>query len=119
MPGVGCHTHPRRPRRKPPTRCTMGTPRVILSGCLLSTVVVLASQPVVSQAQSPAQVQIPAEKATPKGWTPPRTPWGDPDLQGSYDNTYEAGTPLEQPAEFAGRRLDEVRGEELARVRRR
>ena len=27
----------------------------------------------------------------------PRTPWGDPDLQGNYTNLYENGTPLERP----------------------
>jgi hypothetical protein len=32
-----------------------------------------------------------------KKWTPPRTPWGDPDLQGSFSNTSENGTPLERP----------------------
>jgi len=50
-------------------------------------------------------------------WTPPRTPWGDPDLQGVYTNSNEYGTPLERPAEFAGRSLDEVTAEDLARVR--
>ena len=46
--------------------------------------------------------------------TVPRTPWGDPDLQGNYTNKYEQGTPFERPAEFNGRRLEDVRGEELA-----
>src|SRR3954471_23890383 len=32
---------------------------------------------------------------------PSRTPWGEPDLQGTWD--YWAFTPLERPAEFAGR----------------
>jgi hypothetical protein len=32
-------------------------------------------------------------------WTPPRTAWGDPDLQGTYTN--KTVTPLERPAEFA------------------
>src|SRR5215471_10740405 len=54
--------------------------------------------------------------------TPPsrkgaRTPWGDPDLQGNYTNLYENGTPLERPKEFEGRTLDEVKGEELARIK--
>jgi hypothetical protein len=49
----------------------------------------------------------------------PRTPWGDPDLQGTYTNTYEASTPLERPDEFAGRRLQDVTGEELAKMRMR
>jgi hypothetical protein len=48
----------------------------------------------------------------------PRTPWGDPDIQGNYTNTYEQGTPLERPEQFAGRTLEDVKGEELARVRR-
>jgi hypothetical protein len=46
-------------------------------------------------------------------WTPPRTPWGDPDLQGNYSNKYEQGTPFERPAEFEGRRLEDIKGEEL------
>jgi hypothetical protein len=48
----------------------------------------------------------------------PRTPWGDPDIQGNYTNTYEQGTPLERPEQFAGRTLEDVKGEELAKVRR-
>ena len=52
------------------------------------------------------------------GYTAPRTPWGDPDLQGNYTNTYENGTPLERPAQFEGRRLEDVKGEELAQIRR-
>jgi hypothetical protein len=47
----------------------------------------------------------------------PRTPWGDPDLQGTYTNLWEVGTPFERPDEFAGRRLDDIKGEELARIR--
>jgi hypothetical protein len=47
-------------------------------------------------------------------WTPPRTPWGDPDLQGNYSNKYEQGTPFERPAQFNGRRIEDIKGEELA-----
>jgi hypothetical protein len=56
---------------------------------------------------------IPASGQT---WTPPRTPWGDPDLQGNYTNKYEQGTPFERPAEFEGRTLDQIKGDELARL---
>jgi hypothetical protein len=48
----------------------------------------------------------------------PRTPWGDPDLQGNYTNLWEAGTPFERPDQFAGRRLEDIKGEELAKIRR-
>jgi hypothetical protein len=51
-----------------------------------------------------------------KSYTPPRTPWGDPDLQGNYTNKYEQSTPLERPDEFVGRRVEDVTGDELARV---
>ena len=36
-------------------------------------------------------------------WTPPRTPWGDPDLQGTWD--YKTITPLERPLAMAGRQF--------------
>jgi len=49
-------------------------------------------------------------------YRPPRTPWGDPDLQGNYTNKYEQSTPLERPDEFAGRRLEDITGAELAAV---
>src|SRR5438045_9653171 len=37
--------------------------------------------------------------AAQRAWTPPRTPWGDPDFQGIW--TYATMTPLERPREFA------------------
>ena len=54
--------------------------------------------------------------ATP--WTPPRTPWGDPDLQGTYANNNEYATPLERPAEFNGRRASDLTPAEIAELRR-
>ena len=50
-------------------------------------------------------------------YAPPRTPWGDPDLQGNYTNKYEANTPLERPDEFKGRRLEDISEAELAALR--
>ncbi len=47
-------------------------------------------------------------------WTAPRTPWGDPDLQGNYTNKYETSTPFERPAQFDGRKLEDVTAQELA-----
>src|SRR4029450_8111454 len=37
------------------------------------------------------------------GWTPPRTAWGDPDLQGTYTSDNSIGVPFERPPQFAGR----------------
>jgi hypothetical protein len=35
----------------------------------------------------------------------PRTPWGDPDLQGTYSSEAELGVPFERPAQFGERRF--------------
>jgi hypothetical protein len=59
-------------------------------------------------------VLLSAGVASAQSWTPPRTPWGDPDLQGNYSNKYEQGTPFERPAEFEGRKLTDIKGDELA-----
>src|SRR5262249_20063404 len=49
-------------------------------------------------------------------YIPPRTPWGDPDLQGNFTNKYEQSTPFERPREFDGRRLEDITGAELERT---
>jgi hypothetical protein len=61
---------------------------------------------VVATGQSPAQA--PSEQKmfieTPAGWKAPRTPWGDPDLQGTWPINYVGGVPLERCAGgFGGR----------------
>src|SRR4051812_49714559 len=48
----------------------------------------------------------------------PRTPWGDPDLQGNYTNLSEAGTPMERPAEYVGKNMNEFSREELANIKK-
>src|SRR5881394_2729621 len=51
-----------------------------------------------------------------KPYTPPKTAWGDPDLQGNYTNKYEQGTPFERPAEFEGKTLPDISSAELADI---
>ena len=62
-------------------------------------------------------VAKPATPRSAKPFTPPRTPWGDPDVSGNVTNVFEASTPFERPDDFAGRRLEEVQGDELANFR--
>ena len=64
-----------------------------------------------------AQQPSAAPPAAPKPYSAPRTPWGDPDLQGNYTNVYENGTPLERPDQFAGRDLDDIKGTELREIK--
>ena len=78
-----------------------------------------AQQSAVGAAQA---VQLPAAESTKafiasrmqKNWTPPRTPWGDPDIQGNFTTKDEANTPMERPAEWAGRAMDSIAPKELA-----
>src|SRR5262245_601480 len=49
-------------------------------------------------------------------YMPPRTPWGDPDIAGNYNNSDESGIPFERPDAFAGRRLQDVAPQELAKL---
>ena len=57
-----------------------------------------------------------AKKAPAKAWTAPKTGWGDPDLSGVYTNNDESLIPFERPAEFAGRKLEDVTRAELEKL---
>jgi len=48
----------------------------------------------------PAGVAGQTQPAAADSWTPPRTPWGEPDLQGVWD--YRTITPLQRSAALAG-----------------
>jgi hypothetical protein len=83
-----------------------------LSGVVTATALVsVASISLLAQsADGKARATSGATKTTvARKFTPPRTPWGDPDLQGVWD--YRTITPLERPQNMAGRALltdDEV-----------
>jgi len=44
-----------------------------------------------------------ASVAAQKASTPPKTPWGEPDLRGTYTSDNSIGVPLERPARFGDR----------------
>ena len=67
----------------------------IVSGAAVLVVGVLASAVVSSQEQSASGTQAP--------YSPPRTPWGDPDLQGIWPGTDSIGVPFERPERFGTR----------------
>jgi len=66
---------------------------------IVTGVLSLAPTPVAAQVASSAQKST----AVANAWTPPRTPWGEPDLQGVWD--YRTITPLERPSELAGKQV--------------
>src|SRR6187549_1237122 len=74
---------------------------------ILATATILA--PVCALAQTPRSAPAADGAAATKKYTPPRTPWGEPDLQGTFSN--RTITPFERPANVAGREFftpDEV-----------
>jgi hypothetical protein len=57
-----------------------------------------------------------AGQTHPRTYTPPRTAWGDPDLQGNFTNKDESGIPFERPSAFDGKKIDDVNDAELAEL---
>jgi len=79
----------------------------------------LAAVPIIVLATISTSAQTaPADKSRPaaKVYTPGRTPWGDPDLQGTFTNKDENGIPLERPSQFEGRKVEDVGGAEFDRL---
>jgi hypothetical protein len=65
-------------------------------GIVLAVVLVV----VIGSAESGAQTSTSKPSAN---WTPPKTPWGHPDLQGTWTSDAAWGIPLQRPDQFAGR----------------
>jgi hypothetical protein len=69
---------------------------------IIIAIVVLTALPAFAQNPKPAPA-TPKVPAAAKAWTGPKTPWGDPDLQGTWTSDDCIGTPLNRPAQFGDR----------------
>src|SRR5512134_3866676 len=107
----------------------MKTPGLIVAAMLAVPMVMHAqggggiSPGLVRQADPITAEEVPLRKPPaplpPRGtYKPPRTPWGDPDISGAYNNSDESGIPFERPDEFTGRRLEDFSRTELAALTR-
>jgi hypothetical protein len=58
-------------------------------------------------------------QTTSPGWTPPRTPWGDPDLQGIWPSTHMLQTPVQRDQKLGTRAVlnDEEYAQRLRQVK--
>ncbi len=89
-----------------------GTMTWIRRLAVVSTLVALAAMPARAQSGVKPDAKAPAAR-TAATYRVPRTPWGDPDLEGVFTNNDESGIPLERPAQFEGKRLEDVSPSEL------
>ena len=97
------------------------TGALLALACVVGAAALAAAQAQPQRAQPIRGDEVPQRHKPaplpPRGtYTPPRTPWGDPDIAGVYTNSDESGIPFERPDEFAGRRVDDVSGTELAKL---
>jgi hypothetical protein len=91
----------------------------VAAGLLL--IPVLAARPAAQRADPIRREEVPTKKRVaplpPRGtFVPPRTPWGDPDIAGDYNNSDESGIPFEKPDEFKGRRAEDITPAEFAKL---
>ena len=54
---------------------------------------------------SAPQTTVAQQRTGSKPWTPPKTPWGEPDLQGMWPLTHLISTPFQRPERFGDRRF--------------
>ena len=73
-----------------------------LAAVTSSLVFAVAVGPLAGQAPAPAP-----RGTAGKSYAPPKTPWGDPDIQGGYSNKDENGIPFERPGNLSGKQLGE------------
>jgi hypothetical protein len=63
----------------------------------------LVAGAILALAAAPAFAQATKAASASEEWSQPRTPWGDPDLQGTWTSDNCIRTPMNRPAEFGDR----------------
>src|SRR5215469_10701789 len=69
-----------------------------LIGCTVSALALVTAAHGAIAADKPETA-----KSAAKHWSPPKTPWGDPDLQGTWPLDGLGRTPLQRPAQYGDR----------------
>ena len=80
--------------------------RFLVGGSLVAALTAFAVAPAATAGQD--------RDSAPDGWTAPRTPWGDPDLQGQWNS--QTSTPLERPLEGRLSETDRLTAEEAEAI---
>ena len=81
----------------------MGKRWLVSSVVAAAITIVALTVPVAGQSQAPAAKAPAAKTAAARPFTPPKTPWGHPDISGTWTSDGAIGIPRERPDQFAGR----------------
>ncbi len=76
----------------------------LLVACASASVAIAAQQPAGTAVRTPSSSTLPIPQPA-AGFVQPKTPWGDPDLQGFWPGVEMAGVPLQRPARFGTRNV--------------
>jgi hypothetical protein len=88
----------------------------IVPAVVLMVFVILYARIALAQRSSGTPAAVKASSAA--QYVVPRTPWGDPDIQGVYTNRDEYGTPFERPPDLADRKITDFNEAEMAVLRK-
>src|SRR5262245_41922212 len=79
--------------------------RVVASSGTAAAIALIASLPAQGQSNTVPELVITAYNGgpAPANWTMPRTPWGEPDLQGTWSSDDTANIPISRPAAIGER----------------
>src|SRR3954471_4391800 len=88
--------------------------RSVVAGAVILAVAIAHAQ--TQRDQPPRGTKTAAGAVSTSSYVPPRTPWGDPDIQGGYSNVNENGIPFEKPDSLGTRQLSDVDDSELAEL---
>jgi hypothetical protein len=91
--------------------------RLLIGAAVVPVVVAVAvASPPAQQARQSAALKPVSGWIKTSSYAPPKTPWGDPDIQGGYSNVNENGMPFEKPGNLASRQVGEIDDSELAEL---
>jgi hypothetical protein len=75
--------------------------RRLIIGALVSAFGVVAASSIAARAQAPSRA--PSAATSSKPYATPKTPWGDPDISGTWSSDDLRNVPVQRPAEFGNR----------------
>src|SRR5688572_16787060 len=76
----------------------------LVVACVSASAAINAQQPAGNTTPTANAATLPIPVPAP-GFVQPRTPWGDPDLQGFWPGVEMQGVPLQRPARFGTRNV--------------